>query len=178
MELWAAFALPRREADALAQRATALAKALSGPAVLRIEALEVERLSNFPGPLWAAAFRAGGVAPAAAADFALPAPRELCVKTSDGAAWVGDACDRPAPALAAAAAERDSVGSVDLPGLAAALERASPLAALKGQLPAAAYTAKILFGRLLAGSEALGGTAHPSADFAGAADVSLSWTLR
>ena len=103
--------------------------------------------------------------------------RTLCLRAEAPLVSFGERCGANGP-IEQAPAGGDSSLSIDIPGLSRALAKASPLLALRGQLPAAAVTAQLLFGRLLAASEPIVGTARPSKSDRASADIELRWRLR
>ena len=188
---WAELALagpPRDVLDKLIPQATA---ALSGPSALRLEMLDLDRLAS-ADPLWALSFTAAGLQqgfgardlPASLprgvsrseAALSFEGERPVYLRASEASLSFGDGeKDGPAPQ---ASTDTDSAFSFDLPGLGRALRKASPLSALRGQLPAAAFTAQLLFGKLFAASEPIAGSARPSTSDKDSADLEVHWRLR
>lgn len=190
---WTDAALGGPAAELLARLIPKATAALTGPSALRLESVDLDRLASVSDPLWALSFTALGLQagfgpgdlPATlprgvtrrGASLSLEGERQLCLGLEEPRVSFGDRCGAPDLPAAAATGEADSTFFVDLPGLNAALARASPLSALRGSLPAGAFTGHLLFGRLLAASEPITGAARPSKSDPTAADVELHWRL-
>lgn len=192
---WADLALTGPRRDLFAKAIAAAIGALTGPAALRIETLDVERLGALSDPLWAAPFTAIGLQQGFNLGRDLPASlpagmsrdgdgltveaaRTLCLKADARRLSLSDLCPgRDLPTSPAADAE-DAAAFLDLPLLGRELARASPLTALRGPLSAAAYTARLLLADLLAASEPITARARPAPSDAKAAQVEIAWRLR
>jgi hypothetical protein len=187
---WIDLALSGPRRDLLARLLPKAAAALRGPAVLRIEEIDVDALGALSDPLFAAPFVAAGAQAGFSLDglgalphgvsrrdggLAIEAPRPLCLRADGERLVFGDACDK-APADVAGSGDADALAILDAPLLARQLGRATPLTALRGPLSAGAYTARLLFGKLLAASEPL--TARGHAGERGVTRLELRWRLR
>jgi hypothetical protein len=179
---------PRR--DLLARLLPKATATLRGPAVLRIEEVDVNALGALSDPLFAAPFVAAGTQAGFSLDglrtlprgvsraeggLAIEAPRPLCLRADRERLVFGNACDK-APADVSGSGDPEAVATLDAPLLARQLGRATPLSALRGPISAGAYTARLLFGKLLAASEPLTARGRPGER--GVTRLELRWRLR
>ena len=176
---WSVQALPRAEAQKLWALLAPLTQSMTGPFALRLAGLDLKELGAvsppWTVPFTAAFLQSGFRVPGGA--LSLRGERSFCARSDAFSASLGDDCQAAPPPLSPAPGETDSVASVDVPGMARTLQHASPLMALRGSLPAGAYTAHLLFGRLLDASGPITARARPLARPAGAARLELRWAL-
>ena len=190
-EQWARLSLPKAKASLVARLAARMGESLTGPVALRVPQPDLDSVSA--DPLWALGFTLAGLqrgfnlealsplprgAVSNAKGVTIDAPRTICLRADADRISLGDTCDEPAPALATASGREDSVAALDTPGLARTLSHSSALSAFRGPLHAAAYTARLLFGKLLAGSDPLTARAWPAPGKPAAARVELRWPLK
>jgi hypothetical protein len=162
----------REGVDRLAQRAAVVAERL----VVRSSGVDSRLLASESGPAWAARVEAVTVPPPERGSAEVDGPRSVCVRADATAAWFGIPCpERPSADPRASDAEEALGAQLDLGLLDAALQRLTPLDALRGGLPAGLYAARLTVGGMLRGSGPVTATGqpHPSG-----AEVEVRWPLR
>ena len=162
----------REGADRLAQRAAAVAERL----LVRSDGVDPRLLSGEYAPAWAARLQAVTVPSAGDGRSDAQGPRSVCVRADATAAWFGTPCpEAPSADALASGATTALDAQLELGALDAALQRLTPLDALRGGLPAALYAARLTLGGMLRGSGpvVVTGQPHPAG-----AEVEARWPLR
>jgi hypothetical protein len=161
----------REAPDRLAQRAAAVAERV----VVRSDGADARLLSGGREALWALRLQAVTAPPGPEGAAAADGPRSFCIRSDGAAAWFGTPCPAAAPADPRAGGETSALEAyLDLGAADAALQKLTPLDALRGGLAAGLYAGRLTFGGLLRGSGpvTVSGRPHPAG-----AEVELRWPL-
>jgi hypothetical protein len=161
----------REAPDRLAQRAAAVTEQV----VVRSDGADARLLSGGREALWALRLQAVTAPPGPEGAADADGPRSFCVRAGGAAAWFGTPCPSTAPADPRAGGETSPLeAQLDLGAADAALQKLTPLDAIRGGLAAGLYAGRLTFGGLLRGSGpvTVTGRPHPAG-----AEVELRWPL-